>query len=85
MTKSNAQSDLNYCPPDYTDTEGPCGSRPGDWRKENTTSSALETIPQITSNYYSREAKEVRDNLEEYFCSPAGSVEWQADMVTRTY
>ena len=85
MSKSNAENDLNYCPPNYTDTEGPCGFRPGDWRKENTPSSALETIPQISSNNYSREAKEVRDDFKEYFCSPAGSVEWQVDMVTRTY
>ena len=85
MGKSNAQNDLNYCPPNYKDTEGTCGFRPGDWRKENTPSSALETIPQISSHNYSREAKEVRDDSKEYFCSPAGSVEWQVDIVTRTY
>ena len=53
MGKSNAQNDLNYCPPNYKDTKGPCGFRPGDWRKENTPSSALETIPQISSHNYS--------------------------------
>ena len=84
LMSKHSQNNFNYCPPNYTDTDGPCGFRPGEWRKETPASSALEAIPQMCSNNYSREAKEVRDNFRAYFCSPEGSVEWQLNMVTRS-
>ena len=84
LMRKHSQGNFSYCPPNYTDTDGPSGFTQGEWRKEMSTTSALEAIPQMCSNNYSREAKQVRDDFREYFCSSEGSVGWQLNMVTRT-
>ena len=78
------ENNYSYCPSSYTDKDTSSGLTLGDWRKEQTNSAGLKPIPQIGSNNYSREAKEVRNDFKRYFCSPEGSVEWQLERVTRT-
>ena len=75
---SNVHEDnYSYCSSSYTDKDTSSGLTPGDWRKEQGNNTGLEQIPQIGSNNHSREAKEVRDDFKNLFCSPEGSVEWQ--------
>ena len=83
LMKKRSKNNYNYCPTSYTDTDGSSGFRPGDWRKENSNCAGLESLPQIGSNNYSKDAKQVRDSFKEYFCSTEGEVEWQLDTVTR--
>ena len=63
-----------YCPPGYVDYEDqPNGS----WREEVSETSALRDIGKMGSNMYSNTAKQMRDNLANYFVSEAGRVPWQ--------
>lgn len=72
-----------YCPSNFVDHEGNLGINPGEWRNESI-SNALKDISSVSSNNYSRLAKEVRDNFKDYFNSKEGSVPWQMAMVTST-
>ena len=47
LMKKRSKNNYNYCPTSYTDTDGPSGFRPGDWRKENSKCAGLESLPQI--------------------------------------
>ena len=67
---------LQYCPPNLTDQEGPNGYIPGEWRRGN--SSGLEDIRIIGSNNYSTDARVVRDAFKDYF-NNEDSVDWQLD------
>ena len=78
MSENN--NNLQYCPPNLTDQEGPNGYIPGEWRREN--SSGLEDIRRIGSNNYSTDARVVRDAFKDYF-NNEGSVDWQLDTVNR--
>ena len=78
MSENN--NNLQYCPPNLTDQEGPNGYIPGEWRREN--SSGLEDIRRIGSNNYSTDARVVRDAFKDYF-NNKGSVDWQLDTVNR--
>ena len=64
-----------YCPAGYAE---------GEWRNNDTETDGLVPLSNAGSNNYSRDAKQVRDDLRDYFVSPEGSVEWQWDAVTRT-
>ena len=83
MKKCTNVNNYNYCPSSYTDKDTTSGLILGDWRKEHVSSVGLQNIAQIGSNNYSREAKEVREDFKNYFCSSEGAVEWQVDRVTR--
>ena len=78
MSENN--NNLQYCPPNLTDQEGPNGYIPGEWKREN--SSGLEDIRRIGSNNYSTDARVVRDAFKDYF-NNEGSVDWQLDTVNR--
>ena len=86
MKKCTNQENNNYsyCPSSYTDYDTSSGFQAGNWRKEHVNNAGLQPIPQIGSNNYSREAKEVRDGFKDYFCSPEGSLEWQLERVTKS-
>ena len=58
----------SYCPTSYADRDTRSGVTAGDWRKEDSID-GLQPISPQGSNNYSREAKEVRDDFKNYFCS----------------
>ena len=79
----NNENNYNYCPTSYIDRDTRLGITLGDWRKEQANSAGLQQISQTGSNNYSRDDKEVRDHFRNYFCSTAGSLDWQLLRVTR--
>ena len=79
----NNENNYNYCPTWYIDRDSRLGITLGDWRKEQANSAGLQQISQMGSNNYSRDAKEVRDDFRNYFCSTEGSLDWQLLRVTR--
>ena len=79
----NNENNNNYCPTSYADRDTRLGLTLGDWRKEHGNTAGLQQISQMGSNNYSRDAKEVRDDVKRYFCSTEGSLEWQLLRVTR--
>ena len=81
-TKNN-ENNYNYCPTSYIDRDTRLGITLGAWRKEQANSAGLQQISQMGSNNYSRDAKEVRDDFRNYFCSTEGSLDWQLLRVTR--
>ena len=62
-----------YCPKDFVYT----ADRPGDWRKEADGNIGLIDATNLGSNNYSGDAKMIRQNFRDYFCSEEGSVSWQ--------
>ena len=73
----------NYCPPTFIDREISGNMRDGEWRSD-VTGTVFQEITNQGSNNYSRDAKEVRDNFRDYFCSEAGAVPWQWNIVRST-
>lgn len=51
---------------------------PGSWRSDPSLGAAL---PTVTGNTATRDAKEQRNLLKEYFSSAEGSVHWQENMI----
>ena len=73
-----------YCPPGYVDQEDRQGNIiPGDWRNVDTTNQ-LPTIHHVGGNRYSSTAKELREQLTNYFNSTGGALAWQHDHVMST-
>ena len=72
-----------YCPLDFVDREVQGQVMQGQWRTD-VHNQALQDVSNIGSNNYSRDAKNVRDNYRDYFCSDAGSVPWQWGVVRST-
>lgn len=68
----SAPSGGQYCPPGFVDTGD---NSNGEWRQEEE-SLALRNLTKLSSNMHSAAAKEMRDNLSEYFVNE-GAVEWQ--------
>ena len=81
-----SESFNNYCPPEFVDQETEDHLvRQGGWRNEQDNSnSGLQNVNNMSSNNYSRDAKQVRDDFRDYFNSETGSVPWQLSMVTST-
>jgi len=63
-----------YCPTGYVDYDGQPN---GAWRQDVSDTSALRDIGKFGSNMYTRTAKQMRDNLADYFVTEQGSVDWQ--------
>ena len=59
-------------------------NRPGDWRKEIQGYQGLVDITLAGSNNYTKDAKEVRDTLKDYFNSASGATSWQSDYIHYT-
>ena len=72
-----------YCSPDFVNREIQGQVMHGQWRTD-VHNQALQDVSNIGSNNYSRDAKKVRDNYRDYFCSDAGSVPWQWGVVRST-
>ena len=84
MKKRASQSEnYSYCVPSYVGQESRSGVVPGNWRKDEAVCDSLLSIQKLGSN--SKSAQEVCDRFKNYFSSPEGAVEWQAEKVTRTY
>ena len=83
LMKTNNANSNGYCPANYVDTDGPSGERPGDWRREENSSFALQPLNNAGSNNYSRNAKQIREDFTNYFLSTEGSLNWQLERVTR--
>ena len=71
-----------YMPTGCTDMEDPETNRhiPGSWRSEPQPQGLLP-ISHQGSNHCSTDARVVRDELCNYFCTQAGEVPWQWNMV----
>ena len=73
-----------YAPTGCIDSEDGTGDLiPGSWRSEvaNDERPALRSLARAGSNNYTNYAKQIRDNFQAYFNSPAGSVSWQLNHV----
>ena len=73
----------NYTPQGFCDSLSWDGSIiEGDWRNIlESDGNIFRPVSRFGSNNYSFDAKSVRTDFENYFCSPAGSVSWQLDHV----
>jgi len=83
MKRQNKFGDFQYCPPSFVDSEGSEGLQLGDWREEVQGDNGLLPLNTGSSNNYSRDAKQTRDDFKTYFNSD-GEVPWQLERVTRT-
>lgn len=88
MISQNKFGDKKYCPQGFVDEECSSGQIEfGDWCdevKESTSLLPFKYPNQVSSNNYSRLAKEVRDQFLTYFNSKEGEVEWQWAYINRT-
>jgi len=68
-----------YVPDGFVDSEGNTGSFiPGDWRKlASDSEGALCNVSRSGTNNYTQQAKQLREQFEQYFNSENGSVPWQ--------
>ena len=83
LMKNRSPNDTySYCSTSFTD-QTTTGVLDGEWRREGK-GDGFPPIPRVGSNNYSREAKRIRDQFKDYFCSPEGAVSWQWNMVIRT-
>jgi len=71
-----------YCPQGYVDCERNNALVDGSWRSACDGDSGLEPIGRVSSNNYSKNAKDVRDTFCNYVNSYQGQVSWQSDMVS---
>lgn len=78
-----SKSKINYCPPDYVDTEIEGSFHPGTWRDENP-ALGIQQLTNASSNNSSRSAMLIRDQFKDYFVSPAGEIPWQYNIVNRS-
>jgi hypothetical protein len=65
-----------YCPPGYTDINDESN---GEWRT-NGTPAAFQKLRPNSKHNYSKSAKQMRENLTEYF-SGEGSISWQYERI----
>ena len=73
----------HYSAPGYVDHEDRYGNIiPGDWRTKD--NNPLQSVGQVSSNRYSRSAKELHDNLMDYFNSTDGTLSWQQNYIHST-
>ena len=65
---------MNYAPPGYLDEECENGGiREGAWRRETRN---LESLAPQSGNFYSSDAKDVRNHFKTYF-NGVGAVSWK--------
>ena len=73
-----------YCPHNFGDHVINGILREGIWRNEDNFQGEFCDIRRVSSNNFTLEAKEVRDNFCEYFMTDAGFVSWQQNVVNST-
>lgn len=68
-----------YAPPGYLDEDiGSGGIRNGEWRLEPVSATNFLPLNNAPENRpFTRNAKAVREEFEEYFISPSGELQWQ--------
>ena len=66
-----------YAPPELLDREVDGIEIPGQWRTEVEADTGLTRVGSVGSNMYAATARDQRDIVMNYFCSPAGSVHSQ--------
>ena len=69
-----------YCPPGFVDREQNGNLRNSEWRDVVLNDNGLLPVGRCSSNNYGKEAKRVRDDFCNYFCSAKGEVPWQWSM-----
>ena len=74
LMKTNNVNSNGDCLANYIDTDRPSGERPGDYRRKENSSFALQPLNNAGSNNYSRNAKQIRENFTNYFPSTEGSL-----------
>ena len=79
----NSNDNYSYCPPGFVDQDNSSGIIEGEWRREKENILGLRDIEHLSSNNYSKSAKETRDSFKEHF-NQEGQVEWQWNIVSRT-
>ena len=75
LIKTNNAYSNGYCPANYIDTDGPSGERPGDWRREEYSSFALQPLNNAVPNNYSRNAKQIREDFTNQYPFHTGFTE----------
>ena len=60
LMKTNNANSNRYGIANYIGTNRPSGERPGDWRREENSSFALQPFNNTRSNNYSRNAKQIQ-------------------------
>eukprot|EP00112_Aurelia_sp_Birch-Aquarium-sp1_P001674 Seg1181.5 transcript_id=Seg1181.5/GoldUCD/mRNA.D3Y31 product="Protein ANTAGONIST OF LIKE HETEROCHROMATIN PROTEIN 1" protein_id=Seg1181.5/GoldUCD/D3Y31 len=83
LMTENKLNTQNYCPPTYSDRDGPSGLQLGEWRLDEQNIHGLLPISNHASNNYSEDARMVRESYKEFF-NNEGAVDWQWDRVNRT-
>ena len=83
LMTENELNNQNYCPPTYSDRDGPSGLQLGEWRLDEQNIHGLLPISNHASNHYSEDARMVRESYKEFF-NNEGAVDWQWDRVSRT-
>ena len=83
MSSRKETDSYSYCPVNYVDQDGPAGTKPGEWRMDESENTGFLPLKKIGSNNYSKTAKATRDLFKRYFNSAQGSVPWQTEMVRR--
>ena len=77
------EQSTKYCPHGFVDSEDANGGQvSGTWR-DGREDAGMTPISLLASNNYTGQAKELRDRLAAFLVSPAGSVSWQMQSVTR--
>lgn len=85
LMKDRTSLRYSYCPVDFIDRELFSRTQRGQWRNEIEGDTGLIPIRRTGSNNYSRDAKILRDQFRDYFCSSAGEVPWQWNIVQSTH
>ena len=83
LMHDRTESRNRYFPWGYADEETSDGVRAGGWRAEGD-NLGLNEINHIGSANYSRDSKQVRDGVRDYFFSEDGSLAWQLEVVNST-
>ena len=85
MKSQRVNGEYNYCPHGFADIDNCRGQTSGNWRTETQGFTGLTPISSSSSsNNYTRNAKNVREDFKDYFNSSEGAVSWQWEYVNRT-
>ncbi|XP_046862945.1 uncharacterized protein LOC124456571 isoform X1 [Xenia sp. Carnegie-2017] len=73
----------HYLPHGFVDSEDRNGKiLLGSWRASVENAQGLKSIGRQGSNFYKKDASEVRDQFKEYFIKPEGEVPWQQNHIS---
>ena len=81
MTKNEA-ANQDYCPSSFIDRDGPNGTLPEEWRRDQENITGMVPLSKASSNNCAQVAKTIRESFKDYF-NNEGAVDWQWDLVNR--